>query len=386
MAKILEAMETAKDISNDEYYFHHMDDGGTSDQTYGAEFDGQDVINNTDNLFRSTYHANGLFTHDEIDIFRKSYRFGLIDPYDSIGTCTEYLFFTKPDLNIYPRDNETGRPDRFLAPYLQTQPLWLDLASRYPEVIKCLQSSLRSSEAIKPDPFNHLLFNKTQGNMEVPPLSAEMVETPTNMYGVGYTYRGSSEAGNDTYSFSLEFKDTKYLHVYKFFEAYEDYETIKHHGLLPVYQPYIVNKRLYDQYAIYKILVGEDGETIVYAGKAYGVKSKSLPRDTFTNTTFDNGISYSIDFEAAFYDDRPNILYEFNNLAREYYNSLDYQLDIYNTILGQTDGRPGMCAYIHGLPNDKDYRGYERVEQECRNVHAPGGRVFKLKWRGNDRE
>ena len=169
------------------------------------------------------------------------------------------------------------------------------MASRYLGVLRCLQSSI----SLNADPFNHLLENAVQSNLEVPPLSAEMIETPNNMYGVGYTYRGSSEASNDTYNFSLEFKDTKWKPVYNFFQAYEDYETLKHHGVLEPWAYYLWAKILYDQYAIYKFMVDEDQETILYYGKAYGVKSKSLPRDAWSNTDFANGLSYSIDFEAA---------------------------------------------------------------------------------------
>lgn len=322
------------------------------------------MTSNKRDPFRSIRHSNGIFYQNEIDLFNKRYRFGIVNPYETLGNCREYLFITKPDLNIFPRDDVSGTPSNKLHPYLQTQSFWLDMEENYYDVLKLLQLSLNSS-----DIFNHLLENTVQSNLDVPSISAEMIDTPNNAYGVGYTYRGSSEASDDSYDFSLEFKDTKDLPVYRFFKAYEDYETIKHHGQLQPYLAYIRRKVLYDQYAIYKFLIDmDDAETIIYYGKYYGVKSKSLPRDVFSNGTFDNGLSYSIDFSAAFFDDlKPKILAEFNNRSRKFYEKQKYQIRPYNITLDRIDNRPAKAAYV--------------ISEHSKKF---GHKVYKLKWRGSD--
>lgn len=342
-----------------------VDDNGTSDRLRYRRIDNDpiDAIGNEQNEnYRGMYHAAGLYRRDEIDLFSGRYRFGVVNPYESLGNCKQYLFFTKPDLNIYPRDDDTGIPSSSLHSYLATDSFWTELERKYPQILQNLQLSLNPK-----DPFNHLLGNMVQSNMEVPSMSADMVETPNNMYGVGYQYRGSSEAGDDSFDFSLEFKDTRYLPVYKYFSAIEEYQKAKHHGRIRPWIPYIEDKILYDQIAVFKFLVDEDGETIVYYGKAYGVKSKNLPREIFSNDTFDNGISYSIDFNAAFYRDKPFVLNEFNNLSRDYYNSLPYEIGIHNTVLDRPDNRVAKAAYV--------------VEEK--SSIAPGGKVYKLKWRGD---
>lgn len=349
---------------------NHIEDGQTSIKirnslpkaskirNYGMEGGDKDP-------FRSLSHASGIFHRNEINLFKKRYRYGILNPYDTLSTCREYLFFTKPDLNIYPRDDNDGLPSSELQPYLQTQPFWLyEMQEKHSDVLKLLQSSLDNR-----DPFNHLLENMVQSNLDSPSISAEMIDTPNNSFGVGYTYRGSSEASDDNFDFSLEFKDTKDLPVYHFFKAYEDYETIKHHGQLQPYMYYIRNKILYDQYAIFKFLVDlDDGETIIYYAKYFGVKSKSLPRDVFSNTSFDNGLSYSIDFNAAFFDDmKPWILKDFNIISKEFYNSQKYQIDTWNNVLGRIDNRPAKAAYVVS-----EYNSQFKHE------------VNKLKWRGSD--
>lgn len=345
-----------------------MDDGGASNNVVGKINTVQEAKNvavNSEDSYSGLYHAAGIYKRNEIDYFSKRYRFGILNPYESLTNCREYLFFTKPDLNIYPRDNTNGSVSKELNSYLQTKPYWRELASKNYEIIKLLQMSIDPG-----DKFNHLLENMVQSNLDVPGVTAEMIETPNNMYGVGYTYRGSSEASDDSFDFSLEFKDTKYLPVYHFFKAYEDYETLKHHGQLEPWRQYIMDKILYDQYSIYKFIVDEDGETIIYYAKFFGVKSKSLPRDVFSNTTFDNGLSYSIDFNAAFFDDmKPYILTNFNEISRSFYQSRKYQVDVHNHVLDRPDNRAAKAAYI--------------VSEN--STLAPGGKVYKLKWRGDDK-
>ena len=307
----------------------------------------------SDNYFSSIKHSVGIFDRSEIDLVNKRYRYGINTPSDSIHTVKEYLFFTKPDLCIYPylKDLNVG---------LQNQVYWLELLDKNPEILYCLQDSLDRNG----DHFNHLLENTVQSNLSIPGLSSEMVDTPTNLYGVGYQYHGSAEASDDSFDFSLEFRDVKGLPVYHFFRAYEDYQVLKHHGVLETKLQYILDKILYDQYSIYKFLVDEDGETIVYYAKLYGVKSKSLPRDVFENVQYDNGLSYTIDFNAAFFEDmRPNIIADFNDLSRLRYDNAKYNLGIYNGVLGRNDPRPATAAFVF---EDKDTKKY------------------KLRWKGDD--
>lgn len=316
-----------------------------------------------DEAWKAAKHGANLFEKNELDPFNKRYRFGFLDPYRSVSTVREYLFFTKPDLNIYAQD-ASGHPGNNLSEYLRTKSYWTELAAMHPDVIRELELSLDTS-----NPFNNLLGNTVINSLEVPSTEAEMIDTPANIYGVAYTYRGSSEASDNNPTFSLEFRDTKYLPVFHFFKAYDDYEIIKHHGHLPPSDHYRRDRILYDQYSIYKFLVGEDGETILYYGKYYGVKSKSVPRDVFSNTDYSNGLSYSIDFGAAFYDDmKPELLVEFNNLYTTAWEAAKYEYSVHNLVLDMPDNRAAKAARVYRV----------------RSNQAPGGFVYKLKWKGDD--
>lgn len=359
------------------------------------------------NLFKSIYHSVNIFTETETDLFHNRYRYGVLNAYQTLTNSREFLFFTKPDLNIIPSGNNESpivningtKIDHatYLNGVLQNYPFWIELCQRYPGVVECLQGSLHLGGRV--DPFNHLLANMVQSNIDVPGLSAEMTETPTNMYGVGYNYRGSSESSDDGFDFSLEFKDTKYLPVYNYFKAYEEYETLKHHGVIGPHIQYIYDKVLHDQYSIYKFVVGDDGETIIYYAKYYGVKSKSLPRDVFNANTYDNGLSYSVDFNAAFVEDmNPLILSDFNHLSYEYWKSKKNFIDVYDFRYDKVDNRAANAAVVVREVNGQT--GYQVVGEtngnyELDNIDSagdgnpkahlkePGGFCYKLKWKGD---
>jgi hypothetical protein len=132
-------------------------------------------------------------------------------------------------------------------------------------------------------------------------------------------------------------------------------------------------------------------ETIVFFAKYYGVKSMNLPRDVFNNTNFDNGLSYSIDFDAAFVEDsNPQILYDFNALAYPYFSTFSEDIPVFNIARGKVDMRAAKCAIIVkesagssnsqivGVDASIDYSG--KIKELN---HVPGGTVYKLKWRGD---
>ena len=349
---------------------------------------------------KEIYHGINIFGQSEFKtgIFNQRYRYGVLNPYQNITTAREVLFFTKPELNIFQYSGSISGGDagdydnkgmnRALANYA----FFEDLYQRYPEVLYSLQASCGRGDR---SPFNNLLGNMVQSNLDIPATTADLIETPANIYGVSYKYRGSSEAGDDNHSFSLEFKDTKYLPVYHFFKAYDMYEILKHHGAIRPNTYFITNKILHDQYSVYKFILDEDMETIIYYAKYYGVKSLNLPRDVFNTTTFDNGISYTIDFDAAFVEDmNPHILLDFNYVAYKYWNSLSINMPVYNTETHAVDMRSAKCAIV-GVEQSGS-TGYRVLGTNTRvddvpnsQAHGlqsvPGQKLYKLKWRGDQK-
>lgn len=349
-----------------------IDDGGFSSSLMSGKVSATDITDPISGISKAIYHGANQYTRTEIKerLYDQTFRFGMRNPYGALSNGREYLFFTRPDLHIYKTNDETGIVEgNEMQSFLETVPFWVDLRNSRPNTLRALQYSKDTL-----DPFNHLLQNCVISNLDVPTLSAETIDTPTNMYGVGYRYRGSSEASDDNPDFSLEFKDSRNLDVYMFFKAYEEYEILKHHGVIKPSDYYITRKILHDQFSIYKFIVDDDMETIIYYGKMYGVFPKSLPRDVFSSPTFDSGLSYSVDFSAAFYEEmKPDILADFNNLSYTLYNAQQYQIHPYNKVLDRPDMRTAKAAAVV-----KDTKCPAALQSSA-------GYVYKLKWRGSDK-
>lgn len=238
-------------------------------------------------------------------------RINMLDPYNTlIGNTKEYLFFVKPDLNIISVAEKTKGN---LIGSFNNNPFFMDLAVNSPNVIYGLQYSARHK------PFVSYLSGMVRSNLQVQNIEADTVETASNIYGTSIEYRGDGHKSNENIQFGLEFGDNQELETYLYFKAYEKYEEAKKKGLAgPKYSIYRTAKVLHDTMGIYKFIVGEDMETIVYYAYICGAIPLTVPRDAFSEIEPGKVISYNIDFKAAFIEDmEPIILRDFNILADE---------------------------------------------------------------------
>lgn len=321
-----------------------------------------------------TLYANGIYDRIDIKWYDKFSRFGIIDPYNAVTGSREYLFFTKPDLHI------TSPGGKSINSELAGSPYFLELKERYSNVIGQLQKSSGYSSS---NPFMAVLSNAVKNTLELPSISSDTIDTPSNIYGTSYSYRGSGYNSDEKVQFSLEFEDTKYLEIYQLFKAYENYERLKKIGM--VTPPNIDNapmvngicmdyytrtKRLHDQFAIYKIIVEDDGETIIYYAKLWGAFPKSVPRDSFSDMKTEGGLTYAVEFEAAFLDDLdPVILTDFNDLTYNYIKSTK-DLPVFNFSKGIVDGRWATMPVIVRANRPTNWNGPSDMKYS-----------YKLKWR-----
>lgn len=219
-------------------------------------------------------NSAGIYNRRQIEWYDKFDRFGAIDPYNNVTTTKEYIFFTKPDLHIF--DN---KDDGSLNPELKNVPIFNDAMKRYKPVMRELQWSAKCNTS---KPFINLLSNSIKSNLELPSISAGEIETSANIYGTSLSYRTGSGSSDAAFDFTLEFEDTKYLEVYMFFKLFDEYERRKYYGdITPPDVLYRFRKRLHDQISIYKFVVGEDGETLIYWAKLFGCYPKEFPEKHF---------------------------------------------------------------------------------------------------------
>lgn len=289
------------------------------------------------NYFNDVLRSNLIYNRQDLSWYEKFNRFGFMDPYNNLTQTKEYLFFVKPDCHIF-TPNTTK-----LQPVLRNDPFFIDMANRYPHVIQQLQRSAgsvnnsTSDDNIVKNPFMVLLSNSVKNTLDLNSLTASEMDNSTNMYGTTLPYRKDAWTGDENIEFSLEFEDSRFLEVYLLTKTYEEYERYKTIGM--IYPPnidnvdefgeahhncnkYIREKRLHDVFGLYRIIVGEDYQTIIYWAYLTGVYFNSVPRDAFNDLKNGEGLRFTIDFKAFHVNDMdPTILVNFNRLIYKSYGN-----------------------------------------------------------------
>ena len=309
--------------------------------------------------------SQGLYSRSDNDVYEKFNRFGVLDPYNQLGTSREYIFITKPDLHLFEE-----RDPHVINEELSGIPFFNDALIRYPYALRQLQISYSGN----PSPFMNIITNSVKSSMDLSTISADTNDTGATYQGFAMKYREDSFESDFNHSFSLEINDTKYLECYMVFKIWDMYERVKKDGdVTPPDEKYIINRILHDQCAVYKFIVDEDGESIIYYAKGWGVFPKNVPRDMFGNLSENTVLTMSVDFNCTLLRDMdPLIISDFNKLVnRSKWTSGTEKISIYNDELDMVE--PKMCK----IP----YIDTSAVDNKERLDFGPGPR-YKLKWRG----
>ena len=292
--------------------------------------------------------ANGIADKFKNNWLTKFSRFGVIDPYNTLTTTKEYIFVTKPDLCIFSPGTSS------INPVIQNANVFVDAITngRYVDVAKQLQISAGGSSG---NPLMAMLSNSVTSSLDLPGISAEMIETAANIMGTKISYRSTSMKSDEDHDFNLEFEDTKNLDIYMLFKMWDEYEKLKWNGALKFsdysggqrWVNYIVDKVLHDQVSIYKFVVGEDGYRIVYWARITGCVPTSVPRDAFSDMNNSEPQKITVGWKGHFVRDMdPVILAQFNQIVGASFND-NADLPLYNTYTHSMDGTWASKPYIY---------------------------------------
>lgn len=300
-------------------------------------------------LLQRQMRAAGINNPTDLTYTDDFYRFRKIDPYHIVEGGYEYLFFTKPDLNImnsggvlvpysYGDTDIYGQNSIHVGggtenvPYFQ----FLKKANYDKTVLRDLCMSGGNDHC----PFVRMLSNRKVSNMDVPDIVTNEIETSQNMYGTRIFYPTSSMKSDEDIEFNIEFEDTQFLEIYHFFKAYDMYRQLKWMGIVQPKEEYRVNKILHDHMSIFKFIVDVDGETILYWAKATGVYPKTISRSSFSEIQDKGGLRITVGFKLSgwFEDMDPAIIADFNELAGLYGDSTEYPIwdDKISAVSGET--------------------------------------------------
>jgi len=263
----------------------------------------------------NAYARTGMYSKEEIKQakFNNYSRFGrIMDGHGRLNNTTEYLFFVKPDLHIVSPAATKAASALRINPEIESSLFFQDLVNIYPDVVRELQYS-----AYEDDPFSHLLSFCVNSRLDLPGMEATTMDNPQTMVGNSYEYMGNSEASDEGPTFSLEFVDSKDKELYMFFRAYQEYHIFRKNGNVspPSREKYTFKRRLHNTMGVYKFLVADDMETLIHWSYMWGTFPISCPREAFSDSSFPEGLTYTVSWKGAFVEDMaPEILINFNKL------------------------------------------------------------------------
>lgn len=203
---------------------------------------------------------------DNKSLFTKFNRFKIATPGVELGKGFPYIFFTKPDLDLL--DRGTGK--------LQSKFDGIDHTFTYlynnnPEIFKSLHTAFGGDHS-----FNNYLSNMAR-SFEPSDEVIRTVETGETYTGWKTVYGRNTNESNSAGQFNIQYRDSRNLDITKMHKVWIDYMNAVYRGAIEVERNLIHKKILNYACSVYYIVTAEDGETIIYWAKYYGVFPINVP-------------------------------------------------------------------------------------------------------------
>ena len=269
-----------------------------------------DGYTSLDSLVSKLNVTSNYISDTPLSIFVKNLvdynRFKIKSSDDVLQKAFPHVFFVRPDLNLCYGDNKDLTR---LSSSLENNPLFLYAWRNSPDLVKSLIQVNG-----QPHTFNLFLSNKVT--------SFETSDEYIGTESVGKTYLGhqitygkdateSKTAGE----LNINFDDDRYCHTYILNRIWMEYINLVSRGTISPVRQNIINKILDYAGSIYYIVTAEDGETIIFWSKYYGVFPSTSPSNQFSwnGEMIQGPLNYSFKYNYSFKEDfNPATLTEFN--------------------------------------------------------------------------
>lgn len=234
-------------------------------------------------------------------------RFKSPNPNDALVKTFPHVFFIRPDCNILERGG--GANGFKLVEGLENNPNFVYANYHTPDLLRQLVG-----DGGYDSDFMMYLSNKAYScQIKDEGITDDTYGTAVRGHKIAFGQHGveSKTAGD----FSITFKDDRELHVYRLHKLWVDYISDVYQGRISPRPNYISEKVIDYATAMYYILTAEDGETIIFWSKYYGVFPTSIPSSHLSwagghsDIKGEIEISYKYSFKEDF---NPLTLVEFN--------------------------------------------------------------------------
>ena len=255
-------------------------------------------------------------------------RFKLDHPDVFMRNTIGYVVFTRPDLNLFDEDG-TLRSEIAYDPRCQY------IALHNPHIAKSLTHSFDNSMGHN---FNPFLSNMAQ-SMEVLDDSVDTLDTSETFTGYKFMYSKHNIKSITSGTINVKFRETFDLGVINTFQLWVDYQSNVYRGHFSPKDEYIWYKNIDYMCNVYYFLLDQDGETLLFWSKYFGVFPQNVPKSSLS---YDAGSQVqlpelSVTFGYIYKEDlSPMTLVEFNNDAGVGKSASVSYVPTYNEQLGHS--------------------------------------------------
>ena len=259
-----------------------------------------------------------------------------------------YVFFTKPQLNIF----KEGSFGKEVISKVAQLPEFNLLLNTHPDLFINLQSGQGNGNFILP------LTNAVRNF----PTKDEIIKTregteTANDWKVVYGHRKNDSRAADT--IDLSFLDDRNLNVFNTIKIWVNYI---HYITIGEIEPSLINKhnRIVDYMgSIYYFLTDETATNIVYWCKLVGVFPLNVPSSAYSWEIGNLNVQkeYSVSFQYFCKDESPSVITDFNNIC-----GTKYRYDQFSELYDKSDGLPpktwckGVNIYTHDTTEGRQYK------------------------------
>lgn len=236
-------------------------------------------------------------------------RFKMVYGDDMLSRTFAHVFFVRPDCNIF----KSGTNNTYqLVTGLENSPDFYYARRHSPELLSQLTYSTIGAK--------HQFMLYPSNRVRSFEVADEYITTDS--YGQGCTgykipYGKHNVESRTADKFSCTYIDDRDLHIYHLHKLWMDYISYVYRGKAMPKKQYVQNKVIDYATCVYYILCAEDGETIIFWSKYWGVFPTKAPSSTFSYSADNPGgiqkPEFTIEYQYAWKEDfNPLSLVEFN--------------------------------------------------------------------------
>lgn len=293
--------------------------------TTGNIFNGITLSEIVKKMNDTVFIPNGVNVEQSFQTTVDKYnRFKVANPDLVLQKAFPHVFFVRPSCNLISSENGGS-----LLSSLESNELFHYTWKSSPSVVK---------ELVKNNGQKHDFMLSLSNAVSNFSLNEEYINSDS--YGRTYTgykiaYGKHNIDSKTSGEFSVSFNDDRNLHIYQLHRLWVEYISGVYRGQISPTNENILNKILDYVGACYYFLTAEDGETIIFWSKYYGIFPTNVPAGQFSWSEGNvvNERKIDVNYKYSFKEDfNPYSILEFNYNARMSTNASKY-VPIYDSAL-----------------------------------------------------